>query len=323
MKKITFEQNKMLGTLGQRATFGLIVNEIAQKNKNLMIITGDVSTSAGLDRFKTNFPEKFVDVGIAEQNLIGVATGMCSEGFNVFTTTFSPFQTLRCCEQIKINLGYMNYNVKMVGLASGIILGTLGYTHCSIEDIGVLRSIPNLTIISPADPYELVKLTRELINFDKPCYIRLTGGAATETIYQNDYEFKIGKFVNLFEGEEIMVISNGAIISEVIKAKKKLEKKGYFPNIINMHTIKPIDKDLMKKLKKIKKIITVEEHNIIGGLGSAICEFLQENKIQIPVERIGIKDKYSKSGSYEYLKKLFKIDSSSIEKTLIKNYEKL
>ena len=226
MKKITFDQNKILGTLGQRATFGLIINEIAQKKNNLMIITGDVSTSAGLDSAsKKNFPEKFVDVGIAEQNLIGVATGMCAENFNVFTTTFSPFQTLRCCEQIKINLGYMNYNVKMVGLASGIILGTLGYTHCSIEDVGALRSIPNLTIISPADPYELVKLTRELINFDKPCYIRLTGGAGAETVYQNDYKFKIGKLVNLFEGEDIMVISNGAIISEVIKARKKLEKK--------------------------------------------------------------------------------------------------
>ena len=220
MKKITFEQNKMLGTLGQRATFGLIVNEIAQKNKNLMIITGDVSTSAGLDRYRKQHKDNYLELGISEQNMIGVATGLARENYKVITTTFAPFQTMRCCEQIKVNLGYMKEKVTMVGLASGLVLGNLGFTHCCIEDVGVLRSIPNITIISPADSLETIKAIEASISHSQSCYIRLTGGAATETIYQNDYEFKIGKFVNLFEGEEIMVISNGAIISEVIKAKK-------------------------------------------------------------------------------------------------------
>ena len=159
MKNNLFNERnlKLWSTLGSRATFGLAAMELVKTNDKLMILTSDVSTSAGLDRYKKSYPENYVDVGIAEQNLIGVATGFASEGFDVITTTFAPFQTLRCCEQIKVNLSYMKQKVIMVGLASGLVLGNLGYTHCSIEDIGILRSLPNLTIISPADPGETVK----------------------------------------------------------------------------------------------------------------------------------------------------------------------
>ena len=139
-----------------RATFGLAAFDLAKKIDDLIIVTADVSTSAGLDRFKKTYPEKYIDVGIAEQNMIGIATGLSSEGYNVITTTFSPFQTLRCCEQIKVNLGYMKHKVCLVGLASGLVLGTLG-SYCSTEDVGVLRSIPNITIISPADGLETIK----------------------------------------------------------------------------------------------------------------------------------------------------------------------
>ena len=148
---------KTWSLIGQRATFGLIALEVIKKNNNLIILTSDVSTSAGLDRFRKTHPENYIDVGIAEQNLIGIAAGLATENFKVITTTFSPFQTLRCCEQIKVNLGYMQKNVIMVGLASGLALGTLGFTHASIEEIGVIRSIPNIVIVSPSDGLELVK----------------------------------------------------------------------------------------------------------------------------------------------------------------------
>ena len=148
---------KKWSVIGQRATFGLAALDIAEHNKNLIVITSDVSTSAGLDRFRKKFEHQYIDVGIAEQNLIGVAAGLSSEGYDVVTTTFSPFQILRCCEQIKMNLGYMQHKVCMVGLASGLSLGSLGYSHCSIEDIGILRSIPNIDIISPADGLETIK----------------------------------------------------------------------------------------------------------------------------------------------------------------------
>ena len=148
---------KMWSTIGSRATLGIAALELAKKIDDLMVLTCDVSTSAGLDRFKKTYPEKYLDLGIAEQNMIGVAAGLASEKFNVITTTFAPFQTMRCCEQIKVNLGYMKQKICMVGIASGLSLGTLGFTHCCIEDIGILRSIPGITIISPADSLETVK----------------------------------------------------------------------------------------------------------------------------------------------------------------------
>ena len=167
---------KLWSSLGMRATFGLIALDLVKKNPNLIITTSDVSTSAGLDRFKNQFPENYIDVGIAEQNLIGVSAGLSSEGYDVISTTFAPFQTLRCCEQIKVNLGYMKNKICMVGLASGLVLGNLGFTHCSIEDIGTLRSIPNISIVVPSDPFELYKLLNEAISYKDSIYIRLTSG---------------------------------------------------------------------------------------------------------------------------------------------------
>ncbi len=165
---------KMWSTIGTRATFGMATLDLAKKHKDLMVLTCDVSTSAGLDRFRKTYPEKYVDLGIAEQNMIGVAAGLATENFKVITTTFAPFQTMRCCEQIKVNAGYMKKKICMVGIASGLVLGTLGFTHCCIEDIGVLRSIPGLTIISPADALETVKAIGAAIALDTPSYIRLT-----------------------------------------------------------------------------------------------------------------------------------------------------
>ena len=161
---------KVWSTIGSRATMGMAALQLAAEIDNLMVLTCDVSTSAGLDRYRKTYPEKYLDLGIAEQNMIGVAAGLASEGYNVITTTFSPFQTMRCCEQIKVNLGYMKQKVCMVGIASGLALGALGFTHCCIEDIGVLRSIPGLTVISPADSLETVKALEAATKFNGPSY---------------------------------------------------------------------------------------------------------------------------------------------------------
>ena len=163
--------------IGSRATFGMVMMELEKNYPNFMVLTCDTSTSAGLDRFRKNVPNKFLEVGIAEQNLIGIASGLASENFKVVTTTFSPFQTMRCCEQIKVNLGYMNHKVCMVGLASGLVLGMLGYTHCCLEDISIMRSITGITVVSPADCGASVKATLAAIEHDQSVYIRLTGGA--------------------------------------------------------------------------------------------------------------------------------------------------
>ena len=184
---------KTWSAIGSRATFGMAVLDIAKKKENLMVLTCDVSTSAGLDRFKKTFPEKYLDVGIAEQNMIGIAAGLASENYDVITTTFSPFQTARCCEQIKVNLGYMEQKVTMVGLASGLVLGSLGYTHCSIEEMSIMRSIPNITVVSPADSLETIKALESSFKNKNSTYIRLTGSSNNPIIYEKDYNFKIVK----------------------------------------------------------------------------------------------------------------------------------
>ena len=310
---------KTWSTIGQRATFGLVAYEIANKVKDLMILTCDVSTSAGLDRFRKKFPEKFLELGISEQNMIGVASGLSNESYKVITTSFAPFQTMRCCEQIKVNLGYMKQKISMVGLASGLVLGPLGYTHCCIEDIGVLRSIPNLTIISPADSFETVKATEASIKHDQSVYIRLTGGSNNPMVYESDYKFEIGKAKMLIDNGEILIISNGMMVKKSIDIANYFKERGVNISVINMHTIKPLDHDLLDKIiSKYKYCFSLEEHNIFGGLGSALSEYFASKDHKIKFKSIGIEDKYIKSGSYNYLLKEYRLDNESIINTIKK-----
>lgn len=311
--KIDKKNIKLWSQIGPRATLGLFAMDLAKNYNDLVIVTADVSTSAGLDRFKKKFPNQYIDVGISEQNMIGIAAGLASENLKVITTTFSPFQVLRCCEQIKVNLGYMKNNITMVGLASGIVLGNLGYTHCSIEDIGVLRSIPNITIVSPADSFETAKALEASVRHHQSVYIRLTGSSNTPIIYNDDYDFVLGKSIKLKKGNDILIIANGTILYEAINVHKELENQGYSVELVNMHTIKPIDNDIIiEASKKFSHIFTIEEHNIIGGLGSAVSENLIENKFEGTFKRFGINDHYTKSGSYNFLKIKHGIDSKSI-----------
>jgi len=311
---------KLWSSIGPRATFGLSMLDLIKKYNDLMILTCDVSTSAGLDRFRKQHPDNYLDLGIAEQNLIGVAAGLASEKFKVITTTFAPFQVIRCCEQIKVNLGYMKEKITMVGLASGLVLGNLGFTHCCIEDIGILRSIPNLKIISPSDSLETIKAIEASINDTSSCYIRLTGGSNNPIINKKDYDFKIGKSILLTEGKDILIISAGSILSECIEVAETLKNENLSTTVINMHTIKPIDEEeIIKHSKNKKLIVTIEEHNIIGGLGSAVAETIsKDNKIS-NLLRLGIQDSYSKSGSYNYLKKINRLVPEKIIEDIKKN----
>ena len=217
---IKFDNNKikLLSTIGPRASIGLHLLDVVKNNNNIMVLTSDVSTSAGLDRFRKKYKENYLDIGIAEQNLIGVAAGLSLEGYDVITTTFAPFQTMRCCEQIKVNLGYMNSKVTMIGIASGLVLGQLGYTHCCIEDVGAIRSIPGLTIISPADSLETVKALEAAIKFQGPTYIRLTGSSNNPIVYKKDYDFEIGKSITLKDGKDVIIFCTGAMVAESLEA---------------------------------------------------------------------------------------------------------
>jgi transketolase len=204
--------------------------------------------------------------------MMGIAAGLASEGVKVITSTFAPFQTMRCCEQIKVNLGYMRHKVCMVGLASGVVLGTLGYTHCSIEDVAVMRSIPGITVISPADCVETVKATLAAVDHKESVYIRLTGGAKNPPVYSEDYDFEIGKANILREGNDVTIIAAGTMVYESLKVADILHERGISATVVNMHTIKPIDTSVIEKVCKFSKlVVTVEEHSTIGGLGSAVA----------------------------------------------------
>lgn len=319
MIEINKSKIKIWSTIGQRATFGMVAYEIANKINNLMVLTCDVSTSAGLDRFRKNFPEKFLELGISEQNMIGVAAALSNEKFKVMTTSFAPFQTMRCCEQIKVNLGYMKQKITMVGLASGLVLGPLGYTHCCIEDVGVLRSIPNLTIISPADGLELAKAIVASLSHSQSTYIRLTGSSNAPIIYNKDYNFKIGKSVVLKKGEDVAIFATGSMVKVAIDVSKKLEEEKISASVINIHTIKPMDTSIIKKYLNSKLFVSIEEHNIVGGLGSAISE--ETSKIGNGPKHIfcGVNDTYSHHGDYKHLLENYDLTADKIIKKIKKN----
>ena len=310
---------KIWSTIGARATLGIAALELAKKIDNLMVLTCDVSTSAGLDRFRKTYPEKYLDLGIAEQNMIGVAAGLASENFNVVTTTFAPFQTMRCCEQIKVNLGYMEQKICMVGIASGLALGTLGYTHCCIEDVGILRSIPGITIISPADSLETAKALEAAIKSESPSYLRLTGTSNNPIIYNEDYEYKIGKSITLREGKDITIFCAGAMVYQSLEAAKILESKKIYSKVVNMHTIKPIDKIAIEEACNSKLIVSIEEHNVIGGLGSAIAEYKSSLNKTPKQLFLGIKDTYGKGGNYKFLQEKHRLTADKIVEDILLN----
>jgi len=310
---------KIWSTIGARATFGIAALELAKEVDNLMVLACDVSTSAGLERFRKTYPEKYLELGIAEQNMIGVAAGLASENFNVITTTFAPFQTMRCCEQIKVNLGYMGQKICMVGIASGLALGTLGYTHCCIEDVGILRSIPGMIIISPADSLETVKALEAAVKIKNPSYLRLTGSSNNPIVYNKDYEFEIGKSITLKEGKDITIFCSGAMVYKSLEAAKILESKKISSKVVNMHTIKPIDKLAIDEACDTSFIVSVEEHNVIGGLGSAISEYKSSLKQSPKQLFLGIKDTYSKGGDYKFLQEKHRLTPEKIVEDILSN----
>ena len=226
---------------------------------------------------------------------------------------------MRCCEQIKVNLGYMRQKICMVGIASGLALGTLGYTHCCIEDVGILRSIPGITIISPADSLETVKALEAAVNSEKPSYLRLTGSSNNPIVYSKDYEFKIGKSITLRGGKDITIFSSGAMVYQSLEAAKILESKKISSKVINMHTIKPIDKLAIEEACETKLIVSIEEHNVIGGLGSAISEYKSSLKQSQKQLFLGIKDTYSKGGNYKFLKEKHRLTPEKIVEDIVLN----
>jgi len=287
--------------LGSCGAFGLAALEIPELDNNMVAITSDLCFYSGLDRFKAKYPDRLYNVGIAEQNMVAVAAGMAKEGLNPFATTYATFASTRSCDQVRVNMGYMKLGVKLVGLTSGLSVGILGATHISIEDIAIMRSIPNITILSPADCTETVKATLAAAAFPGPVYLRLTGEMGNSIVYHEDYDFVIGKAITLKEGKDVAIIATGTMVYQSLEASKLLEEEGISCRVIDMHTIKPLDTEVVIKACNTKLIVTIEEHNTIGGLGGAVAEYKAAIKNAPPQMLIGVPDSYEKAGEYSYL----------------------
>ena len=321
-----FKFNKLNATqwsrMGPRAMFGQFMIDIAKRNKKLMVLSADLGRSSGLDRFKKEFPDKYLSVGIGEQNLIGVAAGLAKEGFKVFVTSFAPFLSMRASEQIRMNLGYMEHPVNVVALGSGVSMAYLGNSHFGLEDISILRSIPNINISAPADCSELGKIIYDYTYNERgPSYIRLTGIPGFPNVYEDNYNFYFGKVQEIRDGKDILLISCGSVLSQCIKAVDILKNKNISIKVLNLHTLKPIDNKITKIMKNFKKIITVEEHTKVGGLGSIISEIIANNNIRSSLLNIALPDKFGPTGTYEFLLNKHGLSANKIANKIIKFYK--
>lgn len=293
---------RLWSKLGQRSTFGITMIELGSVIPDLMVLTADLCTTSGLDRFRALYPEKLLNVGIAEQNMIGVAAGLTKEGYLTFATTFSTFAAMRSYEQVRLNMGYMGFPIKLVGLGSGFSMGMFGNTHYGIEDISLMRAIPGLCVISPADCTEVVKATEAAARYPGPVYLRLTGIANNPIVYREDYLFTIGRAISIRKGTDIAVIATGSMVHHALEAAKILESNGISATVIDMHTIKPIDTEAIRNVcSSHRMIVTVEEHSIIGGLGGAVAEYLSGIPSAPRLLIIGIPDTFQNAGDYLYL----------------------
>ena len=301
MIQITKRDAKIWSRMGARATYGMAIMEMAKQRDDFYVMSADLCQSSGLFKFREEFPDRFINSGIAEQNLIGVAAGLAKDGTCIFASSFSPFITMRACEQVRMNMGYMQLNVKTVGLGSGLIMAQLGNSHYGIEDGSVMRVIPGITVVNPADGVEIMKTVEALCDYPHPAYLRLTGGPGLPMVYEDDIDFQIGKAIDVREGKDIAIIACGTMVYYAKQAAEILAEKGIDASVIDMHTIKPLDTAAVDAELGKKLIVTVEEATIVGGLGSAVAEHLAPKKAKPAQLMLGIKDTYPHAGTYQYL----------------------
>ncbi len=294
-----------------RDSYGEALVELGKKNEKIVVLDADLATATKTIEFKKEFPNRFFDIGIAEQDMMGTAAGLALGGKIPFASTFAVFASGRAYDQIRNQICYSNLNVKIAATHAGITVGEDGASHQSLEDLALMRAIPNMTVFSPSDDLETKWAVEESVKIKGPVYIRLTR-PKTEEIYKDMSRFCFGKVVTHGTGEDATIIATGVTAIESLKAQEILKNKGINVRVLDIHTIKPIDKKaIVKAAKETKHIVTVEDHSIIGGLGSTVCEVLSE-EYPVKVTRMGINDEFGQSGKWDELMKYYKIDSVSI-----------
>lgn len=297
--------------IATRQSYGEALAELGKENKNIVVLDADLSTATKTNIFAKEFPNRFFDMGIAEQDMIGTAAGFATCGKIPYANTFAVFAAGRAYDQIRNSVAYPNLNVKICATHSGITVGEDGATHQMLEDIGMMRAIPNMTVISPSDDIQTKWVIKEISKINGPVYVRLSR-FATPVIYDENEKFEIGKAVQIGKGTDATIFATGDTVSEAIKAKEMLEKLGKFVRVVDIHTIKPIDIDMIIKCAKETEIlVSVEDHNVINGLGTAIADVLTEYYPKKLI-KLGIKDTFGKSGKAEELMEYFEINANSI-----------
>ncbi len=295
-----------------RDAYGKALVELGEKNDKVIVLDADLAAATKTGMFKKAFPERFFDTGIAESNMMGVASGLATTGYTVFASTFAMFAAGRAFEQVRNSIAYPHLNVKIGATHAGISVGEDGASHQCCEDIALMRSIPGMTIINPADDVEARAAVFAAAEIDGPVYMRF-GRLAVPRIFNEDYKFEIGKAVVLKEGTDITICATGLMVNEALEAQKILESEGISAEIINVHTIKPLDAEtICKSASKTGAVVTAEEHSIIGGLGSAVAEAVCENGTCVPVVKVGVNDCFGKSGPAVELLHIYGLDAQNI-----------
>lgn len=301
-----------------RESFGEALCALAETNPDIVVLDADLAEATKTGIFKKQYPDRFFDCGIAEQNMVGIAAGLAACGKIPFAASFAMFAAGRAFEQVRNSVGYPHLNVKIAGSHAGISVGEDGATHQCCEDIALMRTIPGMVVLNPADHYEMQAAVKAAAEYVGPVYIRL-GRLAVESVNNNDdYTFEIGKGITLRDGQDITVVATGLMVQEAVKAAQDLEAQGIDARVIDIHTIKPLDVDLLvKAARETGRIVTVEEHNVIGGLGEAVASCLSEI-CPTPVTKIGIYDQFGHSGPAVDLLKEFGLSAENIAATVKK-----
>ncbi len=285
--------------LGMRKSFGMVIDELLSQYDDAIVLAADVMSSSNLNEAAMKFPNQVFNIGIAEQNMTAIAAGMAKEGRNVFVVSFAPFVSLRNYEAIRSIVSYMNLNVKIVALSSGVSLGVQGPSHFCIEDIAMMNAIPNMKILSPCDCLEMAKMIEYLLESEGPAYLRLTGIDGTPGLHKEDYCFNYNQVETIREGADVAIVSTGAVIHEAVRASRALLKDGISCAVLNLSVLKPIDeKNTISVLNKYKKIYVLEEHNVRGGLGTILSDVFIKNNCDVPVIKIGFDDTFPRANDY-------------------------
>lgn len=289
-----------------RDAFGKALVELGDENEDIVVVDADVAHPTRASYFEQKYPQRFFEIGVAEQNLMGIAAGLATIGLIPFTSIFAVFASKKACDQVSISIAYPRLNVKVVGTYAGLTTPNTGATHQSVEDIAIMRSMPNMIVVVVADAIELRQAMRAISKYDGPVYLRIAR-SEVPTIFGEDYQFQLGKAITLKEGDDVTLIGTGVMTARCLEASKILAREAIDARVINIHTIKPIDeKVIIKAAKEIGAIVTAENHSIIGGLGSAVSEVLTDN-FPVFLKRVGIEDCFGSSGKEDDLFKKYRL----------------